>query len=263
MTTPVVSILLNGFSVGSDQGNFSFCGAYLVEATDSGGQQHRVLYDSGHAGRRKALQAALAARGLRTSDIDTVVLSHGHWDHIQNVDLFSDTRVLIHADELRYLDAPKANDHATPPWTKSLLAFLDVHESGEGDEIIPGVTVIELPGHTPGSIGLTVETADGLAVLTGDAVATAGVLRSGQCSGVFFDIEKADASVRRVNELADIVYPGHDRPFRVADEPGYLIAPVPITLRVADPEAAKAGVRYVRGTQGKRFVLPGIPGSNA
>jgi N-acyl homoserine lactone hydrolase len=190
----------------SDQGSLGFCGVYLVN--------RRLLFDCGHAGRRRALAAALAARAVDPTDISTVVLSHTHWDHVQNVDMFGNAQVLLHADELRYVQGPPPHDPVTPPWTAAILAAADVRPTGEGDEIAPGVTVIDLPGHTAGSIGLTVRTEDGLAVLTGDAVPSARVLRSGTVSNVFHDQAAADASLARVRRIADVVFPGHDFPFR-------------------------------------------------
>lgn len=246
-----VQVLLRGYSVGSDEGGPGFCSVYLLE-----GQGHRVLFDCGHVGRRKALRGALAERGLAPSDVSLVVLSHAHWDHMQNADLFGHAPVLMHGDELRYLDAPRPLDHATPPWARAVLSSLDLRETGEGEALLPGVTVIDLPGHTPGSIGLTVETEDGLAVLTGDAVSTPGVLRSGSYSGVYHDVTKADASVERVLSLADVVCPGHDRPFRLATYE-YLSEPAPVELRVPDPEATRAGFRLARSSR-KRAMLPGL-----
>lgn len=212
-----VTVLLHGFLLRSDHGNPAFCGVYLVE-----GPAGRVLYDCGHVGRRPALRTALD--GIEP---DVVVLSHGHWDHIQNVDLFPHARVLVHAAELRYLAAPAKP--GVPVWTRAILDTVQVAETAEGDEIMPGVTVLDLPGHTPGSIGLAVTTADGVAVLTGDAVATADSLRSGHCLGRPLDSELADASVARVAASADVVYPGHDSPFRVSG--GYLAGRTPITFR--------------------------------
>lgn len=242
--TPSVELLLSGYSVGCDQGSVGFCSVYLVHG------DQRILYDCGHVGRRRALRNALAARGLEPSDIDAVVISHGHYDHIQNADLFS--RVLLHPAEQRYLEAPDPRDNVTPPWTAALLASSDVRPAVEGDVLMPGVGVIELPGHTPGSIGLTVATGDGLAVLTGDAVSTPGDFQSGRCSNVTYDEDAARASIARVRGLADIVCPGHDRPFR--PRTGYLAEPKPVELRVPDPDAMRSAFRLVTG--GGRSVMP-------
>lgn len=219
---PTLTTLLSGYSLRTSQGNPAFCSVHLVE-TDAG----RLVFDCGHAGRRRWLLEALAARGLEPADIGTVVLSHGHWDHVQNVDFFRDARVLLHADELRNLADPPAADLGTPRWTRRILDDLDVHATGEGDEPLPGVQVLDLPGHTPGSIGLAVSTRNGTAVLSADAVPTAEALRAGVASGHPYDQARADASVKRVAQLADVVYPGHDAPLRLDAEgvPQYLDTP--------------------------------------
>jgi glyoxylase-like metal-dependent hydrolase (beta-lactamase superfamily II) len=98
MATHSVHTLLNGYLMPTDQGNPAFCAVYLIESDDGG-----IVFDCGHVGRRKALLAALCERGLSPGDIATVVVSHGHWDHLQNVDLFQRARVILHPHELRYL----------------------------------------------------------------------------------------------------------------------------------------------------------------
>ncbi|MEV6620821.1 MBL fold metallo-hydrolase, partial [Amycolatopsis sp. NPDC051114] len=159
---PDVDPLLRGQGQSSDQGSIGFCGVYLVHAG-----ARRILFDCGHAGRRRALLRALGDRGPAPRDIDVLVLSHAHWDHVQNADLFTD--VLIHPAE----DLAPHGDPVTPPWTAAVLGGVSVHPASDGLELAPGVTVTALPGHTAGSIGLTVTTAAGTALLTGDAVPSA------------------------------------------------------------------------------------------
>ncbi|WP_284742273.1 MBL fold metallo-hydrolase [Amycolatopsis sp. RTGN1] len=206
---PDVDPLLRGQGQSSDQGSIGFCGVYLVHAG-----ARRILFDCGHAGRRRALLRALGDRGLAPRDVDVLVLSHAHWDHVQNADLFAD--VLIHpAEDL----APQGNPF-TPPWTAAVLGGVSVHAAADGLELAPGVTVTSLPGHTAGSIGLTVATAAGTALLTGDAVPSAGALRRGRCSSAVDEVAAAE-SMALVRSRADLVYPGHDRPFTLeAGTPG-------------------------------------------
>jgi glyoxylase-like metal-dependent hydrolase (beta-lactamase superfamily II) len=232
---PTTTTLLNGYSLNTEQGNPAFCSVHLVE-TDAG----RLLFDCGHAGRRRRLLDALAQRGLAPADIGTVVVSHGHWDHLQNVDFFRNARVLLHPDELRNLADPPAEDLGTPRWTRWILDELDVRTTGDGDGPLPGVEVLDLPGHTPGSIGLAVSANSGRVVLSADAVPTAAVLSAHAASGHPYDRAQADASVERVAQLADVVYPGHDAPFRI-DADGnlqYVESPPPLVFRGRTSEEA-------------------------
>lgn len=208
---PTVSVLMHGAPLSTDVGYIAFCSVLLIEG------ERRILFDSAHVGRRPYLQAQLAARGLRPEDIDAQVVSHAHWDHMQNCDVFGDAPLLIHRDELRYAHHPHRNDWATPQWTGAVLDTMTLEEVGESHEIMPGCRVIELPGHSAGSIGLEVETDDGLCVVTGDAVHGAQVALSGRSPLVFWNADQAEASIRRVVEAGALIYPGHDRPFRLRD----------------------------------------------
>jgi N-acyl homoserine lactone hydrolase len=220
---PQVLPLLLGYSLSSDQGNIGFGAVYLVR---SGGRC--ALFDTGPTGRRRALRRALARHGLGPTDVEVVVLSHAHYDHLQNADLFTRADVLLHPAESRALAAADPADPVCPPWSRAVLAGLAVHPAVDGAEVLPGVRLVALPGHTEGSVGLRVETAEGVAVLTGDAVSSARALREGRCTTVGFSAAEAAESLRRVARSADLVFPGHDRPFAVrAGRPAdYLVPPV-------------------------------------
>ncbi|MDA5145668.1 MBL fold metallo-hydrolase [Streptomyces sp. AD681] len=233
---PVVDTVLRGHALFSDQGSAGLCGVYLVEQGP-----RRILFDCGHTGRRKALHRALARRGLSTDDVDTLVLSHTHWDHMQNADLFPHAEILVHPEELARLGEESAHDPAAPPWSAAVLRGLAVRPVTDGREIAPGVTVVGLPGHTPGSIGLAVDTGAGTALLSGDAVSSAKALRARCCTVVTTGQAAAARTMERVRSTAAFVYPGHDRPFTVVDgAPGrYLLPRADMASAPPDPLTAE------------------------
>ena len=106
---PTIDILLPGYSFGTDSGTPAFCAVILVES-----EGRRILVDTAHVGRRVQLQEQLAKRGLAASDIDLILMTHAHWDHVQNFDAFPDVPMAIHAHERKYASEPHVNDWATP-----------------------------------------------------------------------------------------------------------------------------------------------------
>jgi N-acyl homoserine lactone hydrolase len=203
---PVIDVLLYGYVLRSGQGSAGFCGIYLIRSGPEA-----ILFDVGHAGRRRALVASLARHGLEPGDVTTVVISHSHYDHVQNLDLFPRAALCLHPAELA--DAP--GDPARPPWTRHLFDGREVRPVAGATELAPGVGVLPLPGHTAGSVGLVAETDGGRAVCTGDALSSAAALRAGVPAVVRGDPAQARASLRRAAALADVIYPGHDVPFQV------------------------------------------------
>ena len=222
---PTVDLLLRGYNVATDQGSLGASTVTLVRG------QKNILVDVGPYGRRALLEAALRQRGLTPDDIDVVVITHAHWDHAQNVDLCKRARLLISRAEVEYTRSPRPGDFATPSYFAATLQGLDVEYAREGMQPEPGVTIIETPGHTAGHLSVVVETDQGAVVLAADALSDADSLDRGHPFIIFWDVEQAVASMKKILARGSVIYPGHDRPFRVVDgRPEYLVPPQGITI---------------------------------
>ncbi|HEX6548058.1 MAG TPA: MBL fold metallo-hydrolase [Candidatus Dormibacteraeota bacterium] len=254
---PLVDVLLHGYPITTSAGHPAFCAVLLIEGEDASGRDTRILVDSAHVGRRPALWEALAKRNLKPEDIDLVVLTHAHWDHIQNLDVFEHAPVYVHRDERRYLKRPHKHDWATPKWTGAILDQMDVREVEDGQEIIPGVGILDMPGHSPGSIGVTVETDQGVAIVTGDALHFAYVALTKENPLVFWNADQARRSIERAVEVADVLYPGHDQPFRVT-KAGEIEYVEPFQLTVNGLYPGKPGLELVQSGPRQVWIMPGI-----
>src|ERR1041384_3307497 len=135
MTT--IDMLLHGIGMGTSQGRVGYCGVTLLRGSKN------ILVDVAQVGRRGILVDKLKERGLSPNDIDAVFLTHAHWDHSLNVDVFPNAEILIHPVEREYCKAPADWDWATPKWTTLMLEAQKLREVKEGEEIDDGVRVIE------------------------------------------------------------------------------------------------------------------------
>jgi N-acyl homoserine lactone hydrolase len=253
---PRIEVLLEGFGISTSAGRIAMCQVTLIEGSGPNGKPVRILVDPAHAGRRVVLVEALASMGLTPADIDMVVLTHAHWDHVQNIDAFAHAPVCLHPRERRYSQGPHPNDWATPAWTGAILERMQIREIAEGDELIPGVGVVDLPGHSPGSIGVTVQNSHGLSLITGDAVHRASVALSRQSPLVFWSAAEARASIDRVVKLADVIYPGHDQAFRLTSA-GQVEYVRPFSLTITGTLADRPGLSF-SAKMADPWVMPGI-----
>ena len=152
-----------------------------------------MIVDTGSRSRMTDLTVALAKADISPEEVDAVVNTHLHSDHCGCNDIFVNARFLAHRLE-------------EPP-----VGTVRVEE---GLRLAEGVTVLETPGHTMGSISLLVKS-DVDYVICGDALPTRSNYESMAPPAVHVDRRLAVSSVERVIEAADIVVPGHDAPFEV------------------------------------------------
>src|SRR3954463_14324347 len=208
---PKVTQILQGFSMGTSQGNLAFCGVSLIEGSK------RILVDVAHPGRRALLVAKLAERGLTPDDIDYGFLTHAHWDHMLNSALFPKAQALMNDVERQYIKKIVSHDWATMAYASSVIESMQAQSVSDGEEIDDGVTMLATPGHSKGSATLLVRGDDGTSAICGDAFPNTLSIVSGMPRLVFGDPEAARKSISTLMERATTFYPGHDRAFRLQD----------------------------------------------
>ncbi|MCW2613300.1 MAG: beta-lactamase domain protein [Frankiales bacterium] len=153
--------------------------------------------------------AITSSRGL-----ETIVSTHGHAAHVHALAELAET---THAVTVAH--ASDADALPVPP----------VRVVGDGDVVTVGevpLTVIHLPGHSPGSIALLHQPSDGSAphLFSGDALLQGG---TGTTTTVEDDARLRDALRRRVFDVLPDdtwIYPGHGPDTTVGSERARLLA---------------------------------------
>ncbi|MCX2721166.1 MBL fold metallo-hydrolase [Roseibium salinum] len=211
---PQYEILVEGSSVAFQGGFFGISTIVLIRSGAT-----LALFDCGHGVTRKLLLDALQHRGLAPKDIDLVILSHGHFDHVLNLDLFPEVPVVLSRDEYDYIQAPFESDWVTPRLLPMLLEGRELRLTAGEEEILPGVTAFPTPGHAPGHISLELPSPEGPVVLAADALKTAREASTG-IPDLEFDPEKrGKKSLQDVLRRGRIIVPGHFPTIRT-DEDG-------------------------------------------
>ncbi len=259
-TNPVtVDTLLQGYRLGSNHGEVAFCAINLIEGLDAHGRERRIIVDTGHAGRRRALERELAKRALKTSDIDVVVCTHAHWDHIENLHLFERAEIVLHKNERRYVTKPHKNDTACPSWIDAIFErFQDkICEVEEGVQLLPGVEIVDAPGHSAGTLAVTARTKDGIAVIAGDSIQNSTVAVERRNALVFWNVEMAARTIDKLVTIGDIIYPGHDQAFRIDDHNAVeYVQDFDLTLTSISP--SQPGLSFDESLELHPIIMPGI-----
>jgi N-acyl homoserine lactone hydrolase len=176
-----------------------------------------ALFDTGGWGDRPTLLTRLKALGVDPHQVDLVVLSHLHFDHVGNVECFPQAEVILHAAELAYYREHAHRDLALPVFQiEGMLARANITVVEGEPEVMPGVRLIQTPGHTGGHCSLVLTVDGKRVVLAQDAIKHRGELEScGVTAGFAPGI--AAASIARIRAMADLVIPGHDGPLALSN----------------------------------------------
>lgn len=164
---------------------------------------------------------ALGLLGVDAATVEQVVLTHLHYDHVGNFDLFP--RAIFHLQDLemrfatgRYMaNASLAYAYEVEEvvgMVRNVYAGRVAFHDGDA-ELAPGLSVHHIGGHTLGLQAVRVWTRVGWLVLASDASHYYANMEQGRPFPIVVDVAKMVDGWRRLRELASAprhVVPGHD-----------------------------------------------------
>lgn len=200
-----------------------------------------TVVDAGGSRELPLLKAALGALGLTMDDVEALLITHAHTDHIGFASFAQKhgISVKVHEAEVAYAADESAGSQISamdvPLWKPRTIVFLaemvragahrgyrlqDVDTVVDGERLdLPGwPLVVATPGHTAGHASYIFE--ERRAVCSGDALVTDGLITSGfgpqLLPDVFhYDVGQARESLKTLATVdADLVLPGHGMPWR-------------------------------------------------
>ncbi|UGQ13374.1 N-acyl homoserine lactonase family protein [Yinghuangia sp. ASG 101] len=200
---------------------------YFVWAIRSPGQD--IVLDAGFTAatnvrrRRNHFEnptAALARIGVDAATVPYVVLSHMHYDHVGDLAPFGSAKFVLQSDEMAFWTGPFASrgEFARLIEPDDVLALVRLGLEGrirwvDGTrEIVDGVWVMRVGGHTPGTQATLVRTALGIVVLAADASHFYENIDDDKPFAVHHDVPGLYRAFDEMREAATsgLVVPGHD-----------------------------------------------------
>ncbi len=201
-----IETLLNGFPGKSSRGFLGWSSCYLV-ITSSG---RRILFDTAGYNERATIIHSLAKLNVALEDIDCVVLSHLHFDHAANWDLFCNAEIVVHEREIAHAEARGPDGAVLRYHTPALRVCPRLRLISEDIAVEEGVQIRHVPGHTPGCIAVSL----GSDILCGDALKSRWDLEGAMAAPVW-DAGLARQSISKLKRLGTRLYPGHDMPLEL------------------------------------------------
>ena len=144
--------------------------------------------------------------GLRPEDVRYVFVTHSHGDHWVGLEALPHATWLMGEPEIEYWRS-RAGERE-----QALLERI----RPAGDEPVPGLRAVHLPGHTPGITSLLFRWRGRTVAVVGDTVMTEAHFRARRGHVNSTDEEQAIAAIDRLAREADVIVPGHDNAFVVA-----------------------------------------------
>ncbi len=187
--------------------------AYLVEIGEE-----LILIDAGTGpalgDTLGLLPGAMDSLGVAPTDITKVIATHLHPDHIgslmiDGVNAFTNAELVASEDDIAFWSA-EANAAGAPDAFKPFFDLAKAVVDSFGERVVPakggmspaaGLTLMPMPGHTPGHMGVMLESDGEQLLFWGDIIHVGAVQFQRPDVTIAFDVDQAKAAATRASVM--------------------------------------------------------------
>lgn len=190
--------ITKGINIKPEKGSFGYASITLLKD-----EKETILFDTGSYGVRSVIKDL-----LKTEKIDKVFISHLHFDHCSNLDLFKNSKIYINEKELKNLSENDDDSDLYKPLLKIINDY-DIITFNDEINISNNVKVVLTYGHTIGHSSLEFKQGQKKVLIAGDAIKSLNDYLNSNEYGNANNPNQYIKTKEQIKNNYDIIIPGH------------------------------------------------------
>lgn len=190
--------ITKGINIKPEKGAFGYASITLLKDGNE-----NILFDTGSYGVRNVIKDL-----LKKERIDKVFISHLHFDHCSNLDLFKDSKIYINEKELKNLVENNEDSDLYKPLLKIIDEY-DIYTFNEEMNISNNIKIVLTYGHTIGHSSLEFKQGETRVLVAGDAIKSLNDYLNSKEYGNAQNPDEYIKTKEKIKNNYDIIIPGH------------------------------------------------------
>lgn len=190
--------ITKGINIKPNKGAFGYASiTFLRDGNEN------ILFDTGSYGVRNVIKDL-----LKKERIDKLFISHMHFDHCSNLDLFRNSKIYINEKELKNLFENNNDNDLYKPLLRIINEY-DVNTFNDEINISNNIKIVLTYGHTVGHSSLEFEQGERKILVAGDAIKSLNDYLNSKEYGNAQNSDEYIKTKEKIKKNYDVIIPGH------------------------------------------------------
>ena len=190
--------ITKGINIKPNKGAFGYASiTFLRDGNEN------ILFDTGSYGVRNVIKDL-----LKKERIDKLFISHMHFDHCSNLDLFRNSKIYINEKELKNLFENNDDNDLYKPLLRIINEY-DVNTFNDEINISNNIKIVLTYGHTVGHSSLEFEQGERRILVAGDAIKSLNDYLNSKEYGNAQNSDEYIKTKEKIKKKYDVIIPGH------------------------------------------------------